>query len=54
MTALNDIALIKLSTYLRLPIGNNIIAPICLPSLRTLDNEEAQLSGWGLLRVSVL
>ncbi|XP_043221843.1 transmembrane protease serine 9-like [Amphibalanus amphitrite] len=45
----NDIALLELETPLDLPVGDNFIAPICMPQLRRkYYNDEAQMVGWGL------
>ena len=48
----NDVALLRLKIPLSLPIGNNRIAPICLPSRSMFNNEEAELAGFGITMVS--
>ncbi|XP_043203105.1 trypsin-1-like [Amphibalanus amphitrite] len=46
----NDIGLLKLRTTLTLPIGNNRIAPICLPSRSQFINAEAEVAGFGITK----
>ena len=43
----DDIALLKLDRVLSLPIGGNLIAPICLPHRDIYQNSEVLLAGWG-------
>ena len=47
----NDIALLQLKTPLQLPIGGNLVAPICLPSRRVYNNADVEVAGWGRLQV---
>ena len=55
----NDIGLIKLKTPLHLPIGNNRVAPICLPFANSGDyedngessGEDADIAGYGTTKV---
>ena len=55
----NDIGLIKLKTPLNLPIGNNRVAPICLPFANSGEyedkgessGEDADIAGYGTTKV---
>ena len=47
----SDIALVRLKTPLALPIGDNRIAPICLPTRSMFINAEAELAGYGVTKV---
>ena len=45
----DDVALLKFNQRLSLPIGNNLIAPICLPHRDLYRNNDAIVAGWGAL-----
>ena len=43
----DDIALLKMDRRLTLPIGDNLIAPICLPHRDLFRDNDAIVAGWG-------
>ena len=51
---MNDIALVKLAVRLNLPIAQNLIAPICLPTVDDYVGTRVEAIGWGDIQVSWL
>ena len=54
-TLRDDIALVKLTTALSLPMTGNLIAPICMPHISAIryTGQEAVTSGWGVTSVRI-
>ena len=53
-TAENDIALLRLSEALSLPMPGNLIAPICMPHRSRYTNKDVVAVGWGNTEVSTV